>query len=54
VPYADLVAWGTEVALEHSMLPDLGMAFSRVDRRALNDASVEIVVEWNAQLPEFT
>ena len=53
VPYAGLVARGTDVAEEHSMSGDLGMAFSNVDRQALRDAPVEIIVEWNAELPEF-
>jgi hypothetical protein len=54
VPYAELVAWGKEVALEHSLIGDLGMAFSHVDRAALDGASVEVVIEWNSALPEFT
>jgi hypothetical protein len=53
VPYDRLVAWGTEVSDEHSMSGDLGMAFSNVDHQALRDAAVEVVVEWNAQLPTF-
>ena len=53
VPYAGLVAWGTEVTEEHSMTGDLGMAFSGVDKQALHDAPVEVVIEWNARLPEF-
>lgn len=52
VAYADLVAWGREVAEEHSLIGDLGMAFSALDRDALEDASVEIVIEWNATLPD--
>ena len=53
VPRADLLAWGSEVADEHSLLADLGMAFSGVDRGALESAPVEVVVEWNAQLPDL-
>jgi hypothetical protein len=53
VPYAALVAWGIEVAEEHSLSGDLGMAFSGVDKEALRDAPVEIVIEWNAELPAF-
>jgi hypothetical protein len=51
--YGDFVAWGHDVSFEHSMIADLEMAFSAVDRRALNDAPVEVVVEWNADLPSF-
>jgi hypothetical protein len=53
VPRADLVAWGTEVAQEHSLIGDVGRAFGDVDRAALRAAPVEIVVEWNAALPSF-
>lgn len=53
VPYAELVRWGREVALEHSLIADLGMAFSDVDRAQLDGASVEVVIEWNALLPEL-
>jgi hypothetical protein len=53
VRYSELVDWGTEVALEHSLSGDLGMSFSNVDRRALEDAPIEIVFEWHAQLPDF-
>src|SRR3954464_7283831 len=53
VEYDSLVAWGGEVADEHSISGDLGMAFSKVDRQALRDAAVEVVVEWNAHLPTF-
>ena len=53
VPYAELVGWGQEVALEHSLIADLGMAFSNVDRAELDAASVEVVIEWNARLPEL-
>jgi hypothetical protein len=53
VPYTELVAWGTEVAEEHSLIADLGMAFSNVDREALENAPVEVVVEWHGELPEF-
>jgi hypothetical protein len=35
------------------MIADLGIAFSNVDRQAFSNAPVEIVVEWNAGLPEF-
>lgn len=50
-PYDALVAWGEAVLDEHPMIADLGMAFSGVERDALENAPVEIVVEWNAQLP---
>jgi hypothetical protein len=53
VAYDGLVAWGGEVADEHLMLSDLGMAFSNFDRQMLRDAPVEIVIEWNAELPEL-
>jgi hypothetical protein len=53
VAYGELVGWGGEVADEHVMLSDLGMAFSDFDRRTLRDAPVEIVIEWNAELPEL-
>jgi hypothetical protein len=53
VAYDELVGWGREVADEHLMLSDLGMAFSDFDRRTLRDALVEIVIEWNAELPEL-
>ena len=53
VPRADLLAGGSEVADEHSLLADLGMAFAGVDRGALESAPVEVVVEWNAQLPDL-
>jgi hypothetical protein len=53
VPYAELVSWGADVAAEHTMIADLGMSFSNVDRQALSDAPVEIVFEWNAKLPRF-
>src|SRR4051812_8431365 len=53
VHYGSLVAWGVEVANEHSMIGDLGMAFSPLDRQALSDAPIEVVVEWNAQLPHM-
>jgi hypothetical protein len=29
------------------------MAFSALDRDALEDAPVEIVIEWNATLPDL-
>jgi hypothetical protein len=45
--------WATEVAIEHTLIADLGMSFSNVDRRALASAPVEIVFEWNAELPRF-
>jgi hypothetical protein len=38
VAYANLVAWGRDVAQEHSLIGDLGMAFSARDRDALEDA----------------
>ncbi len=50
---AELVAWGVEVSEEHSLIGDLGMEFSGVDRDALDAAPVEVVIEWNARLPEF-
>ena len=53
VPYDGLVAWGGEVADEHLMVADLGMSFSPLDREMLRDAPVEIVVEWNAVLPDL-
>jgi hypothetical protein len=53
VAYDGLVAWGGEVADEHLMLSDLGMAFSDFDRQMLRDAPIEIVIEWNAELPEL-
>ena len=53
VPYDGLVAWGGEVADEHLMVGDLGMAFAPLDREMLRDAPVEIVVEWNAELPDL-
>jgi hypothetical protein len=53
VAYGELVAWGHEVAEEHSLIGDLGMAFSSVDRGALADAPVEIAIEWNAKLPDL-
>jgi len=48
VPYDTLVAWGDAVIGEHSMIGDLSMAFRVVDRHALENAPIEIVVEWNA------
>jgi hypothetical protein len=51
LPYDTLLAWGEAVVDEHSMLGDLSMAFRNVDRDALEHAPVEIVVEWNAELP---
>ena len=53
VPYCELVAWGADVALEYSMIADLGISFYDVNRQALSEAPVEIVFEWNAKLPEF-
>ena len=53
VPYSDLVVWGADVAAERSMIADLEMSFYEVDRQALSEAPIEIVVEWNAKLPEF-
>jgi hypothetical protein len=41
------------VAEEHSMSGDLAMAFSGVDKQALRDAPIEIVIAWNAELPTF-
>lgn len=52
VTYSELVAWGADVAIEHSMIADLGMSFSDVNRRALSHAPIEVVLEWNAELPE--
>ena len=52
VPYAELISWGADVAVEHAMIADLGMSFSNVDRQALSDAPVELVFEWNAKLPQ--
>lgn len=51
VPYSELVAWGADVAVEHSLIADLGMSFSDVNRSALSDAPIEVVLEWNAELP---
>jgi hypothetical protein len=48
-----LLGWASEVVSEHSMIADLEMAFSNVDRHALDHARVELVVEWNAELPGF-
>ena len=53
VPVAELMDWASEVAIEHDLIADLGMSFSNVDRRALADAPVEVVFEWNATLPSF-
>jgi hypothetical protein len=53
VPYLELMSWATEVAEEHTLISDLGMSFSNVDRQALADATVEVVYEWNAKLPEL-
>jgi hypothetical protein len=53
VSYSELLAWGAGIPVEHSMIADLGMSFSNADRRALADAPVEIVFEWNAMLPEL-
>ena len=53
VHYSELMDWATEVAIEHTLIADLGMSFSNVDRRALASAPVEIVFEWNAELPRF-
>ena len=53
VQHSDLLVWGKEVAIEHEMVADLEMAFRAVDRDALSRVPVEIVFEWNAQLPEF-
>ena len=52
LPYDTLLAWGEAVADEHSMIGDLGTAFRDVDRHALESAPIEIVVEWNAELPQ--
>ena len=52
-PLTSLLSWAHEVASEHSMIGDLEMAFSGVDRNALDQASFEVVVEWNAELPTF-
>jgi hypothetical protein len=51
LPYDTLLAWGEAVVGEHSMIGDLSMAFRDVDRDALENAPIEIVVEWNAELP---
>jgi hypothetical protein len=48
-----LLGWASEVVSEHSMVADLEMAFSNVDRQALDHAPVEVVVEWNDELPRF-
>jgi hypothetical protein len=53
VSYSELVDWATDVALEHSLSGDLAMYFSNVDRQALQDAPIEIVFEWHAQLPRL-
>src|SRR3954447_4105527 len=53
VPYSSLLGWGAEVADEHLMTCDLGMALSDLDRQALREAPVEIVIEWNAELPRL-
>jgi hypothetical protein len=53
VPYAELMPWAAEVAQEHSLIGDLGMSFSNVDRQALADATIEVVYEWNAKLPDL-
>src|SRR3954451_2769831 len=53
VQYDSLVAWGVAVAEEHPMIADLGMAFSPLNRQALSHALIEVVVEWNAQLPHL-
>jgi hypothetical protein len=53
VLYSELMGWATSVATEHTLIADLGMNFSNVDRRALETAPVEIVFEWNADLPRF-
>jgi hypothetical protein len=50
-PYDTLVAWGEAVVDEHPMIADLSMAFRGVDRHALENAPIEIVIEWNAVLP---
>jgi hypothetical protein len=51
--YAELLAWATEVVDEHSLDSDLGMSFSDVNREALTNATVEVVYEWNATLPDL-
>lgn len=53
VPYAELMGWAVEVAEEHSLIGDLGMSFSNVDRQELAEATVEVVYEWNALLPDL-
>jgi hypothetical protein len=53
VRYVGHVAWGHEVAVEHSIIGDHGTAFSNVDRQVLDDAPIEIVVEWNAEWPKL-
>jgi hypothetical protein len=42
------------VAEEHSLIGNLGMSFSNVDRQALTDATMEVVYEWNAVLPDLS
>jgi hypothetical protein len=51
--FPSLRAWGAEVVDEKrgTLLGELGRAFSGVDRGALAEAPIEIVVEWNAELP---
>lgn len=51
LPYDTLVAWGEAVVDEHTMVGELGRAFGDVDRHALERAPIEIVIEWNAELP---
>jgi hypothetical protein len=53
VPYVELMTWAAEVAEEHSLIGDLGMSFSNVDRQALANATIEVVYEWNALLPDL-
>src|SRR3954453_17404069 len=53
VPYSELMTWAAEVAEEHSLIGDLGMNFSNVDRQALADATIEVVYEWNSSMPDL-
>jgi hypothetical protein len=50
---ASLLEWATEVTYEQaaSLAAELGMSFSGVRAELLTRAPVEIVVEWNADLP---
>ena len=50
---AALITLGWLVLGISSLSGDLGMAFAKVDDQALAAAAVEIVVEWNATLPDL-